>query len=111
MTQSQKLLLRLGNDGNELTEMEMEDLLDSAKNIILSRRFPLSAWPMDENGETYVEARYKDLQVRIAVELFSKRGAEGETTHNEGTVQRTYDSAGVSLALLKEIVPMAVLPS
>lgn len=108
MTQADKLKLRLGNEGNSLNDSELDDLLDSAKHVILSRRFPLSDWPVNDEGETYVEPRYADLQIRIALELFAKRGAEGETTHNEGTVQRTYDSGGVSLALLREIVPVAV---
>ena len=47
----------------------------------------------------------KDLQIRIAVEMFNKRGAEGEIAHSENGVSRSYASANVSEDLLKEITP------
>ena len=65
----------------------------------MSRRFPFSEYP------TEIEDRYKDLQIRIATEMFNKRGAEGETAHSENGVSRTYASANVSEDLLKEITP------
>lgn len=109
MTQLEKLKLRLGEDAKTVTENDLSDALDSAKSVILSRRFPLCDWPVDTEGEIVLEARYLDLQVRIAIELISKRGAEGQTTHNEGTVQRTYETGSVSKSLLAEITPMAVI--
>ena len=37
--------------------------------------------------------------------MISKRGAEGETSHSENGVSRSYASAGVSEELLREITP------
>ncbi len=96
MTQLERLKIRITEKVNDA---ELEDILESAKAVILSRRFPFGEQP-DE-----IEPKYKDLQIRIAVEMFSKRGAEGEIIHSENGVYRTYASANVSEDLLKEITP------
>jgi hypothetical protein len=98
MTQLERLKIRITEKVND---NELEDILESAKAVILSRRFPFSEWPDD------VESKYKDLEIRIAVEMFNKRGAEGETAHSENGVSRSYASANVSEDLLKEITPKA----
>lgn len=96
MTQLERLKIRITE---KVTDAELEDILESAKAVILSRRFPFGEHP-DE-----IENKYKDLQIRIAVEMFNKRGAEGETAHSENGVSRSYASANVSEDLLKEITP------
>jgi hypothetical protein len=96
MTQLERLKIRITEN---VTDAELEDILESAKAVILSRRFPFGEYPAE------IEDRYKDLQIRIAVEMFSKRGAEGEVSHSENGISRTYASAGVSEDLLKEITP------
>jgi hypothetical protein len=98
MTQLERLKIRITE--NVLDE-ELEDILESAKAVILSRRFPFGDYPED------IEPRYKDLQIRIAVEMFAKRGAEGETSHSENGISRTYASSNVSEDLLREITPKA----
>ena len=98
MTQLERLKIRITEKVND---DELEDILDSAKAVILSRRFPFGEWPAD------IEDKYKDLQIRIAVEMFNKRGAEGETAHSENGVSRSYASANVSEDLLREITPKA----
>ena len=98
MTQLERLRIRI--TGNDINDKELEDILESAKAVILSRRFPFSEYPAD------IEPKYKDLQIRIAVEMFNKIGAEGETAHSENGVSRTYSSASVSEELLREITPM-----
>lgn len=96
MTQLERLKLRITEN---VPDEELEDILESAKAVILSRRFPFSDQP-DE-----IENKYKDLQIRIAVEMYNKRGAEGETAHSENGVSRSYSSASVSEELLREITP------
>lgn len=98
MTQLERLKLRIPENDNEL---ELVDLLESAKAVILSRRFPFGEPPLE------LEERYKDLQIRIAVEMYNKRGVEGQTSHSENGVSRGYSSAGVSEELLREITPKA----
>ena len=98
MTQLERLKIRITE---KVDDLELEDILESAKAVILSRRFPFGEQP------TEIEDKYKDLQIRIAVEMFNKRGAEGETAHSENGVSRSYASANVSEDLLKEITPKA----
>lgn len=98
MTQLERLKIRIPENNNDL---ELEEFLESAKAIILSRRFPFGEQPLE------LEERYKDLQIRIAVELYNKQGVEGQLAHNENGVSRSYSSASVSEELLREITPKA----
>ena len=98
MTQLERLKIRITEN---VLDSELEDILESAKAVILSRRFPFGDWPEE------LENKYKDLQIRISVEMFNKRGAEGETAHSENGISRSYASANVSEDLLKEITPKA----
>lgn len=99
MTQLERLKLRITDN---VSDVLLEDILESAKNVILSRRYPFL--PEHEYPED-VEYRYKDLQIRIAVEMYNKQGVEGQTSHSELGVNRTYESANISESLLKEITP------
>jgi hypothetical protein len=98
MTPLERLRLRIPENNNEL---ELVDVLESAEAVILSRRYPFGEQPEK------LEKKYEDLQVRIAVELYNKRGVEGQTSHNENGVSRSYASANVSEDLLREITPKA----
>lgn len=77
-------------------------LLGQAEGIVLNRRYPFGA-----PAEAAVPAVYEHIQLQIAVELFSKMGAEGQTGHSENGVNRTYEAGDVSPSLLKRIVPVA----
>jgi hypothetical protein len=96
MTQLERLKIRITEN---VTNEELLDILESAKAVILSRRFPFGEQP------TELESRYNDLQIRIAVEMFNKIGVEGQTSHTENGVSRVYSSASVSEELLREITP------
>lgn len=97
MTQAEKLKARLP----EANEAEIQILIESTTAIINNNRYPFGEIPEE------IEPRYNDLQLRMAVELYSKAGAEGETSHSENGVSRTYSAAWVSPELLGEIVPKA----
>ena len=77
-------------------------LLEQAEGIVLNRRYPFGP----PAGVT-VPAAYEHIQLQIAVELFSKMGAEGQTGHSENGVNRSYEAGDVSPTLLKRIVPVA----
>ena len=127
-----RLKLRTGETDEDL----LNDMIETAKNAILSRRFPYQEWPTREvtqtvshtvtttdditgdviaetveqtvtTSETYVEPRYEDLQFRIALDLYNKQGAEGEIGHNENGINRTFESSWISDQLLNEVVPLA----
>jgi len=76
-------------------------LIKQAEAIVLNRRYPFG---IPESAT--VPVQYEYTQIRIAVELFSKMGAEGQTAHKENGIDRTFESADVSSSLLKQIVPV-----
>ncbi len=76
-------------------------LLKQAEGIVLNRRYPFGP-----PAETTVPKKYEHIQLQIAVELFAKRGAEGQTAHGENGISRSYESADVSPSLLKRITPL-----
>jgi hypothetical protein len=76
-------------------------LIEQAEGIVLNRRYPFGVPP-----ETTVPAMYEHIQLQIAVELFTKMGAEGQTAHGENGISRSFESADVSPSLLKRIVPV-----
>jgi hypothetical protein len=96
MTQLERLKIRIPENVNDI---ELEDIFESAKAVILSRRFPFGEQP------TELESKFNDLQIRIAVEMYNKRGVEGQTSHSENGVSRSYSSANISEELLREITP------
>ena len=79
----------------------LEALLEQAEGIVLNRRYPFGA----PEGAT-VPTAYEHIQLQIALELFSKMGAEGQTAHGENGISRTYEAADVSPSLLKRIIPI-----
>lgn len=94
------LLERLAKRTDEADEAVLEDMMESAKSIILGRRFPYGDWP-DE-----VEPRYQDLQLRIAEDMYNRIGASGQISHSENGISRSWGAEWVSEELLNEITPM-----
>ena len=76
-------------------------LLEQSEGIVLNRRYPFGA----PEGAT-LSPLHEQIQIRMAVELFSKMGAEGQTMHIENGVHRTWEAADVSPSLLRQIVPV-----
>lgn len=96
MTNIQRLKIRTGEENCEL----LDELLNSAENIILSRRFPFGDYP------NVFPHRFDDLKIRIAEDMYNRLGAAGELIHSENGISRTWGSEWVSEQLLQEIVPM-----
>lgn len=80
--------------------------LNIAKRKMLNRLYPFK---QDTTG-VEIPAKYESLQLEIATVLLNKRGAEGETQHNENGVNRIYGNADIPQALLAEITPMCAIP-
>ena len=72
-----------------------------SEGIVLNKRYPFGA----PSGAT-VPLQYEHIQLQIALELFAKRGAEGQTEHDENGIARKYESANVSDSLLRRITPV-----
>lgn len=84
--------------GEESDELSLT-YLDIAGEAITNKCFPFA------REEMTVPVRYKHKQLDIAVYLYNKRGAEGETKHNENGIDRSYESAGIPESMLKGITP------
>lgn len=86
----------------KLTEDNDESLLqiylDMASHEITSRAFPF-----EEDAE--LPKKYEPLQLEIALYLYNKRGAEGQTAHSENGISRTYESSDIPSSLLRKIIP------
>ena len=74
-------------------------LLSISAQKILDRAYPY------DTTVTEVPTRYETKQVEIAVYLYNKRGAEGQTSHSENGINRTYESADVPESLMRGITP------
>lgn len=99
------VLKRLKNRTKEADIGLLMDCMESAASAIMSRRFPYGGYPTTECGEPIVETQYQDLQYRIALDIYNRIGAEGETAHSENGISRSYDGSWISNKLLEEIVP------
>lgn len=75
--------------------------LSFAGEAIINKCFPYA------KEEMSVPTRYLYRQLDIAVYLYNKRGAEGETRHGENGIDRTYEKAGIPDSMLKGITPVA----
>lgn len=89
----------------EINENDIEVLLELSKGVILNARYPFGEYPLNEENETYVEDRYKPIQVQMCIEMFNRRGSEGETQRTENGISRTYDTADISKSLINKIIP------
>jgi hypothetical protein len=102
MTNEQKIeKLKVLISPDTATDSLLLSLLELAEGIVLNRRYPFGA----PEGAT-VEQRFENVQLQIAVELFSKMGAEGQTAHKENGIERTYAAADVSPSLIRRITPV-----
>lgn len=83
------------------------DTQDSALTVYLTlagKKIISKAFPYDPT-QTEVPPRYDVLQCEIAAYLWNKRGAEGETSHSENGISRSYENADIPSSMLNEIVP------
>lgn len=102
MNMSEKLLqMKRRIEPDTVSDDLLSDLLNQAGAIVLNRRFPFGYL----EGMA-VPSQYEQVQVAIALELYAKQGAEGQTAHSENGISRTYEAGDVSPSLIKQIVPM-----
>lgn len=100
MAQAEKLTLLKAMVGESDTEEVLLAYLNIAGGKIINRAFPYGT----EDSE--VPARYDFLQCEIAAYLLNKRGAEGQTSHSENGISRSYESADVPESLIGAVTPM-----
>lgn len=101
MSEQEKLVLlknlvgAVGTDEDNL----LKAYLSVAASAILGKLYPF------HDDETQVPSRYAVKQCEIAQYLYNKQGAEGEVSHDENGIKRTYENGGIPASMLKGIVP------
>ena len=73
--------------------------LEAAAEGILRKRYPFGS-----SGKE-VPDQYSRLQCEIAAYLINKRGAEGQLSHNENGVSRSYEASYIPSSMLKWVLP------
>ena len=86
----------------EPTDEELNTLLFLTKGAILNARYPFGYTAEDE-----VPEKYEHIQLQACVSLFNKKGAEGQTAHDEQGIKRTYEAGDIPESLLKRVMPVA----
>ena len=98
MMDSEKLealaaLLAPDEDSDEV----LESMLAMAESMVLNRMYPFGYADGLE-----VPARYERIQIQLAAELYTQRGAEGQSSHSENGIARTWPEKS---RLLAQIMP------
>ena len=99
MNQEEKLDLLKAMVGKSDNEEVLLAYLNIAGSKIINRAYPY------DSEVTEVPKRYEFLQCEIAAYLLNKRGAEGQISHSENGISRTYGSADVPESMLSAVTP------
>ena len=98
MTQEEKLTALKAMVGSSDPDEVLSTYLSFAGSKILAKAYPY------QSDVTEVAAQYAYLQVEIAAYMLNKRGAEGQTSHSENGVSRSYENGDVPSSMLKAVV-------
>lgn len=102
MTNEQKIeRLKVLISPDTASDELLSSILEQAEGIVLNRRYPFG--PPEEASLT---AFHEQIQIRIAVEMFAKMGAEGQLSHSENGISRTWEAGDISPSLLRQIIPV-----
>lgn len=102
MLDAEKLIVLRSMIGSN-AEPEWNDDVLLTYLAIAGRKIINRAYPYREDVET-VPPKYEILQCEIAAYLLNKRGAEGETSHSENGISRTYENADVPESLMGAVI-------
>ena len=104
MTNEEKVKLVRALGAWDTDEEDFSDEILLAYLNVAGRKIIDRTYPFDSKAKIVPE-RYETLQCEIAVYLLNKRGAEGETSHSENGISRSYESADVPASMLSVVTP------
>ena len=102
MTNEEKLtMLRVmvEADSENWTDEILLTYLNISGQKIINKAYPY------KSDVSTVPIRYEMLQCEIAAYLLNKRGAEGEISHSENGISRSYENADVPKSMLDVVTP------
>jgi hypothetical protein len=96
----------LGDDYDESRDgNKLPIILNQALAKIINKRYPFGA---TETQKATVLTAYSDVVFDVALFMYNMQGAEGEKSHNENGINRSYQSID---DLLTGIIPVAKFTS
>ena len=99
MTEEEKLIALKAMVGGSDSDEVLSTYLKLAGRKIINRAYPY------DSSVTEVPAQYDTLQCEIAAYMLNKRGAEGQTSHSENGISRSYENADIPSSMLKVVTP------
>ena len=91
------------------TDASEDNLLTLFLNMAIKKvtktRHPFNDVTEEQKASILVD--YEDTILNVAVFIYNKQGAEGQTSHSENGVSRSYDGAGIPDCMLDDVVPVA----
>jgi len=100
MTDAEKIVLVKAMT-DETDEDVISAFLSLAGEAIYNHADPYRTGDRDD-----ILSRYGGAQAKAASYFINKRGADGQTSHGENGISRTYESGDLPDSLLKEITPI-----
>ena len=88
-----------------MTDEGIAAYLELSESSILERRYPYGI----PDGIEF-PARYDRLACEIAVAIISKIGAEGEISHTENGISRSYATGFIPKDMLQTVIPLCGVP-
>ena len=87
MTDAEKVQITMGLISDmSISEQDAKTYLTIAADRILNRVYPFGSMP------SVLPDRYAMTQIQLAVRMIARIGGEGEISHSENGVSRSYDS-------------------
>ena len=99
----EKIKRKLNRLDLEFSDEDIYDEIENAFEAINSRRH------FNPTSSILIEDKYKNLAYELCISSMTKEGAEGETSHSENGINRSYDSSSYPESMLRRIVPLAKL--
>lgn len=98
MTIDEKIeAMRIGIAPDVAEDSVLESELLTAETMILNK-----AYPFGYASDMVLPARYERMQIKLAVELYTQRGAEGQASHSENGTSITWPTVN---RILSQIAP------
>ena len=88
----------------QATEAELGDVLETAKDTILSRCFFSVAKATAEEKAKMLE-EHNEKVLKVAVIIYNMRGIEGQISHSENGISRSFAENEGLKPILEQIIP------
>lgn len=101
----QKLIRKAKRLGFDVIEEDISDEIEDAINFVNNRRGFVST------SNCLYEGKFSSIIIDLALSAIAKYGAEGEISHSENGIGRSYENGGkYPYTLIMQIPPLARSP-